>query len=47
MNTLVILLTQKTALKKEYVQNILKLLDEGTTIPFIARFRKELTGGSK
>ncbi|MDD5372847.1 MAG: Tex family protein [Sulfurimonas sp.] len=46
MNTLVNLLIKKTALKKEYVENILKLLDEGSTIPFIARYRKEMTGGA-
>ncbi|MDK9693909.1 MAG: RNA-binding transcriptional accessory protein [Sulfurimonas sp.] len=46
MNTLVTLLTKKIALKKEHVENILKLLDEGATIPFIARYRKEMTGGA-
>jgi uncharacterized protein len=44
MNPLVKLLVEKTALKYEHVQNILKLLDEGSTIPFIARYRKEMTG---
>jgi len=46
INTLVTLLTKKTALKREHVENILKLLDEGSTIPFIARYRKEMTGGA-
>ncbi|HEY9203199.1 MAG TPA: Tex family protein [Sulfurimonas sp.] len=46
MNNLTDLLTKKTALKKEHVENILKLLDEGATIPFIARYRKEMTGGA-
>ncbi|MDD5400556.1 MAG: Tex family protein [Sulfurimonas sp.] len=46
MNTLVNLLIKKTALKREHVENILKLLDEGSTIPFIARYRKEMTGGA-
>ncbi len=46
INTLVNLLIKKTALKKEHVENILKLLDEGSTIPFIARYRKEMTGGA-
>ena len=46
MLTLTDLLTQKTNLKKEHINNILKLLDEGSTIPFIARYRKELTGGA-
>ncbi len=31
-------------IKEEYEQNIIKLLDEGNTIPFIARYRKELHG---
>jgi uncharacterized protein len=46
INNLVNLLSQKTNLKKEYITNILKLLDEGSTIPFIARYRKEMTGGA-
>ena len=27
------------------VENTIKLLDEGATIPFISRYRKEVTGG--
>ena len=46
MQNLITLLTQKTALKKEQITNILKLLDEGSTIPFIARYRKEMSGGA-
>ena len=46
MNNLINLLAKKTALKKEQIENILKLLDEGSTIPFIARYRKEMTGGA-
>ncbi|MBQ5777327.1 MAG: RNA-binding transcriptional accessory protein, partial [Oscillospiraceae bacterium] len=30
--------------KEEYVANIIALLDEGNTIPFIARYRKEMHG---
>ena len=37
-------LTEEFKLRPEHVQNILKLLDEGNTIPFIARYRKEMTG---
>ena len=37
-------LTEEFNLKGEHVQNILKLLEEGNTIPFIARYRKEMTG---
>ncbi|PNV83138.1 MAG: RNA-binding protein [Sulfurimonas sp.] len=46
MNNLINLLAKKTALKAEHIENILKLLDEGATIPFIARYRKEMTGGA-
>lgn len=46
MNTLINLLAEKTSLQKEHINNILKLLTEGSTIPFIARYRKELTGGA-
>ena len=30
--------------RAEYVENVVRLLDEGNTIPFIARYRKELHG---
>ena len=44
MNNLITLLTEKTTLNKNQIANILKLLEEGSTIPFIARYRKEMTG---
>ena len=31
-------------LKEEHINNAIKLIDEGNTIPFIARYRKEMTG---
>lgn len=31
-------------LSEQHAENIIKLLDEGNTIPFIARYRKEMTG---
>lgn len=31
-------------IKKTYIDNFIKLIDEGNTIPFIARYRKEMTG---
>lgn len=31
-------------IREEHGENVVKLLDEGNTIPFIARYRKELTG---
>lgn len=38
-------LTQEFNLKPDHAENVVKLLDEGNTIPFIARYRKEMTGG--
>jgi uncharacterized protein len=46
MNSLINLLEQKTKLKQTHITNILNLLEEGATIPFIARYRKEMTGGA-
>ena len=46
MNPLIDLLSQRTGLTAKTVTNILKLLEEGSTIPFIARYRKEMTGGA-
>ncbi len=46
MNDLVLVLTQKTRLTNDQVRNILELLEAGATIPFIARYRKEATGGA-
>ena len=40
------LLEQKTNLPIKVIENIIKLLDEGCTIPFIARYRKEFTNGA-
>ena len=37
-------LAQELGQKKEYVENVVALLDEGNTIPFIARYRKEMHG---
>lgn len=31
-------------LRDEQINNVIKLIDEGNTIPFIARYRKEMTG---
>jgi len=46
MQSLISLLTKRTSLKQEHIKNILKLLDDGSTIPFIARYRKDMTGGA-
>lgn len=39
------ILQQELGIKRGQVENTIKLIDEGNTIPFIARYRKELTGG--
>lgn len=45
-NALLELLRQKTSLSIKVIENIIKLLDEGCTIPFIARYRKDLTNSA-
>ena len=37
-------ISHQLSLKANQVKNVLKLLEEGATIPFIARYRKEATG---
>ncbi len=37
-------LSQELTLSPERVESVIKLLDDGNTIPFIARYRKEMTG---
>ena len=37
-------LTSEFNLRSEQVTNTVKLIDDGNTIPFIARYRKEATG---
>lgn len=37
-------LSKEFSIKEEYATNIINLLDEGNTIPFIARYRKEMHG---
>ncbi len=37
-------LSQEFNIKEEYASNIISLLDDGNTIPFIARYRKEMHG---
>ena len=38
------ILAQELGQKREYVENVIQLMDEGNTIPFIARYRKEMHG---
>ena len=42
--TIARLLAQELGQSEHHVQNVIDLLDEGNTIPFIARYRKELHG---
>ena len=38
-------IAKELQVKKEQVKAAIQLLDEGATVPFIARYRKEVTGG--
>ncbi len=38
------ILAQELGQKQEYIDNVVALMDEGNTIPFIARYRKEMHG---
>lgn len=42
---IILKLSEQLNIKTEQIQNTLKLLEEGCTVPFIARYRKELTHG--
>ena len=44
METIIQLLAEELKQNPQYVENVVKLIDEGNTIPFIARYRKELHG---
>ena len=44
MDSIIQRIAQELDQKAEYVENVVRLLDEGNTIPFIARYRKELHG---
>ena len=44
MQTIAEILSSELNQKLEYVQNVITLIDEGNTIPFIARYRKEMHG---
>ncbi len=42
---LIKVLTEEFGLRTSQTEQVVKLIDEGNTIPFIARYRKEATGG--
>ena len=44
MLSIIEILSRELGQKPEYVQNVISLMDEGNTIPFIARYRKEMHG---
>ncbi|MBV4416293.1 Tex family protein [Clostridium tyrobutyricum] len=44
MNNIVDILAEELSINKKYLNNVIELLDSGNTVPFIARYRKELTG---
>lgn len=44
MDKIINTLSLELGIKKLQVENTIKLIDEGNTIPFIARYRKEVTG---
>ena len=45
MDAIITTLAQELGQNQRYVEQVVALLDEGNTIPFIARYRKELHGG--
>ena len=44
MSSIAEILARELGQKEEYIENVITLIDEGNTIPFIARYRKELHG---
>ncbi|MBQ1620042.1 MAG: RNA-binding transcriptional accessory protein, partial [Oscillospiraceae bacterium] len=44
MDTIVSILARELDHPAQHVENVVRLLDEGNTVPFIARYRKELHG---
>ena len=44
MQTISEILSEELGQRKDYVENVITLLDEGNTVPFIARYRKEMHG---
>ena len=45
MEKIIQIIADELGVKYSQVENTVKLIDEGNTIPFIARYRKEVTGG--
>ena len=45
MDKIIKTIAEELKIRENQVENAIKLIDEGNTIPFIARYRKEVTGG--
>ena len=45
MEKIINIIAEELNIKEKQVEATIKLIDEGNTIPFIARYRKEVTGG--
>ncbi len=45
MDRIINTIAEELKIKRGQVENTIRLIDEGNTIPFIARYRKEVTGG--
>ena len=44
MDKIIKIIAEELKIRENQVENTIKLIDEGNTIPFIARYRKEATG---
>ena len=44
MEAIIQRLAQEFSVLAKHVENVINLLDEGNTVPFIARYRKEMHG---
>ena len=45
MESIIKILSSELNTPEKFIENVVALIDEGNTIPFIARYRKELHGG--
>ena len=46
MDKLIYEVARKTGITGNHIRNIIRMVEDGSTIPFIARYRKEFTGGA-
>ena len=44
MKSIAQILSEELGQKQQYIENVISMIDEGNTIPFIARYRKEMHG---